>query len=339
MKLRFSPDVWVAPIADGVAVGSGDQIRHRLQLHPKLAASIEGLLETYGAADFDSDAAQGELDQAIPAFSRKNLFKSLLQIGVLESVDDGGVIVKGDEREAREKLAPALKDLCKVEGIDFESSIARLSERTVTGFVDERLSIRLRPLAKSFGLNLSSVRSITQEESAEIATGQVPEVPEGDLILGACTTSIGRYQLFPTLNALAISQKTPVLFGYIDGGVATAGPLVIPGETACMRCVEIRENAHLPKLDDRSLFKRIVADIPVSAGPTAHPLGAEWLANELVHSMLLALLRTKLPPTYDFIIRRDIQNNQTDTHYVLKVPLCDACGRMTERPFLNPWVY
>lgn len=126
------------------------------------------------------------------------------------------------------------------------------------------------------------------------------------------------------INALCLEQSIPWLPLRRRRLAIEIGPLVLPGETACYRCYELRYAAAGSAQGD-------LEDVQ-SAGP-AFPSGVEWLALDAVKQ----LTTIAEPVSRGRLWRLNLTSGQTETHTVLKLPRCPACGVHMRRPLRKLW--
>jgi ribosomal protein S12 methylthiotransferase accessory factor len=116
-----------------------------------------------------------------------------------------------------------------------------------------------------------------------------------------------------------------------DGLVLAVGPLVVPGESACYRCVEHRRAANSDLGDDHDAVEaaELRAATPVALGAVAAGLAASiavaWLAREdrSLPGRLVAVAHEVVPIV--------------EAHHVLRVPRCRACGDRRDCAVAAPW--
>ncbi len=121
------------------------------------------------------------------------------------------------------------------------------------------------------GLDLDALAVLLTEAGVRpVATG-------GDVAVVAATAPLPRHEVDPLVAA-----GTPhlVLTGTGRPGVLRLGPFVVPGQTACLRCVDAHEGERDPR---RALVLEQLAERPAApvAGATA-ALAAAWAARDLL---------------------------------------------------------
>lgn len=110
---------------------------------------------------------------------------------------------------------------------------------------------------------------------------------------------------------------------YLMDMTGYAGPLVVPGETACLQCLRMRQNAHLQDApvvrDMEEHLQRGQAVVPIH--PSMIAILAESVVFELCH------FYGKLSePRPGRLITIDLPRGKTQSRRVLKIPRCPVCS-------------
>jgi ribosomal protein S12 methylthiotransferase accessory factor len=129
------------------------------------------------------------------------------------------------------------------------------------------------------------------------------------------------------VNRIALEQQKVAVFGWTEGASAIAGPIVYPGETACLVCWRMRELACLADFEaamsleeQRStLDSRLAATIPSLPGVTSQLAGL--LAIEIVKT--LGVFGT--PALLGRVVKLDSVSCRRVEHTVLARADCPAC--------------
>lgn len=139
-------------------------------------------------------------------------------------------------------------------------------------------------------------------------------------------------------NAACLAARTPWLSVRADRGSALIGPYVIPGESACFTCFELRNRIN----SDHPADHEAMTAHWKSIAPTAEPwpaLGAftaavgQMVALDLIHVIGGARLSAALGR----VIHLSPAVFNARHHEVLKLPRCPACSRLRERPMTRIW--
>ena len=138
--------------------------------------------------------------------------------------------------------------------------------------------------------------------------------------------------LVPDWNRHALEQRLPwLLLRPFDGLVVTVGPLVVPGESACHECVQLRLASHVEYGRDLAAIECVSSLAGQSAGLAASSAG---LAAQLVVSWLGAH-DARLPGLL-FVLETQPQISLA-AHPVLRVPRCGSCSDEGRFAAPLPW--
>jgi bacteriocin biosynthesis cyclodehydratase domain-containing protein len=129
-----------------------------------------------------------------------------------------------------------------------------------------------------------------------------------------------------TLNDLALSSSTPLLFYRNRAAEVEVGPLVLPGDTACYACYKLRRRAAGVPLE------RPVGD-RAESGHLNFALGIDWLAMDIIKF----LTRIIEPVAYGRMLRVSFASAIPSVHPILKLPRCPACGVHRNVPMRRLW--
>jgi ribosomal protein S12 methylthiotransferase accessory factor len=129
------------------------------------------------------------------------------------------------------------------------------------------------------------------------------------------------------VNAAALATGTPWVAAQVIGGSGLLGPTVLPWQSACYTCYQLRRDANLDDPDGVAAFEARLRQLPsvrtglVGPRPLAAALGG-LLALEAVR--LLSGLG--LPQTVGRVLRVDFLAPQPSMHRLLRFPRCPSCG-------------
>ncbi len=152
-----------------------------------------------------------------------------------------------------------------------------------------------------------------------------------DLII-LCSDGYDR-ELYGRVNALALERNTRWI-SYRAAGIGyEVGPLVVPHETACYRCLEYRRAANAPLYDEAASVATQLTREGKSIGSLPIAFGADVVALEAIR-LLSGFAR---PLTYGAVFTFDLLSYEGALHPVLKIPRCRACSRGKSRPSMMVW--
>jgi thiazole/oxazole-forming peptide maturase SagC family component len=126
-------------------------------------------------------------------------------------------------------------------------------------------------------------------------------------------------------NAWAIRHGSMFAPVYLQDMVGYLGPLVIPGETACLHCLRMRQNAHLHDAAfEREKEENLLRGESIAAiHPAMITVVAETVVFELCH--FFGALPGPRPGRH---IKIDMTRAVTAQKLVLKIPRCPVCSNL-----------
>jgi bacteriocin biosynthesis cyclodehydratase domain-containing protein len=205
----------------------------------------------------------------------------------------------------------------------------------------------------SLGCNAVHVgRPIVNALAAELAAhraelvpmiGSVDEVPDWDrvvadaslIILANDDMSLAGYD---RVNQACLEHETPWVSARIDRSRGIIGPFVVPKQTACFTCFELRSrvNAEFPQ-DHEALHRHWKG---CGESPDTWPMIAPFV--EMVGACVAldaqrVLGAKALSAFLGRILHWDLHGFESRFHELLKLPRCPACSRARERPLEKIW--
>lgn len=169
----------------------------------------------------------------------------------------------------------------------------------------------------------------------ESGVGQINRVKwngGGRVDLTVVAPAPDEYDRLPAWNRAALRTGTRwLLVRPYDGRFASAGPIVIPGQTCCYECLLLRRGAN----------SGYSAELPdVEAAPLASPADAAldaWTAALAAHLMVRFVVGAdkSLPGVLYTVETRPAL--RLDEHLVLRVPRCGECSPAARSAPPLPW--
>ena len=139
------------------------------------------------------------------------------------------------------------------------------------------------------------------------------------------TSDFGGQALLLKWNQFCIENKISLFPVYLQDMIGYAGPLIIPGETACLHCLRQRQNSNLQEVDLRNVIEKNATDGQSVAA--IHPSVIGILAHTTVFE--LTHFFGELPfPRPGRLIRVDLMAGITQSQLVLKIPRCAVCSTL-----------
>jgi thiazole/oxazole-forming peptide maturase SagC family component len=139
--------------------------------------------------------------------------------------------------------------------------------------------------------------------------------------------------LMDVVNEAALRTNKRLLVGQVAQGVGLVGPTVIPKESACYKCYELRRNANLLNYEEIMKYESRLREMPGIRSEMVAPRPFAALIGGLLALEALRLLSGIAPPqTVGRILRINFNAPEMTYHRLLRLPNCPACGYEKRRP-------
>lgn len=149
---------------------------------------------------------------------------------------------------------------------------------------------------------------------------------DADLIVTA--TCDAPAALFRALNRIALSRQTPWLHGNVSGSQAEIGPYVLPDDSGCYRCMELRRASVQDFAIEEHLYQEHLAEerdaamrVPLGESLWAATLAASLLVGEVIRS----LTELALPTLLNTVLQLHPVSGDLQANTFLRVPRCPDC--------------
>lgn len=126
------------------------------------------------------------------------------------------------------------------------------------------------------------------------------------------------------LNAECLDQKTPLLLIKPVGVRLWIGPLILPGRTACWKCLEIRIRAN--REVESYVEAKSGRPVPFPVARVHTKLGELQAISVAVTQLLRWLITGSNPELESHLLVADQVEFSYTSHHVLRLPHCLACG-------------
>jgi bacteriocin biosynthesis cyclodehydratase domain-containing protein len=143
------------------------------------------------------------------------------------------------------------------------------------------------------------------------------------------TSDFGGQHLLRQWNGHCVRERVHFLPVVLQDLVGHVGPLVIPGESACLECVRARENSHMTDAETRRAAEYVAYAGQVVNG--FHPSMASILGDiAAIEIMKLYghIMRSRLVGR---MLEVNLLAPQITERRVLRVPRCTVCGTAMSR--------
>lgn len=317
-KPRLAP--WITPVDLGdnrlnLRSAAVSHMTLRLPLLIELFHVIQPLLDGKHTVEQILDMAGKETMPTTIIF----LLKMLRAHGLLQEAERPASLNQ-DEVEQWDRqiqfFAHFVSDPLPVQGILLKSHIGITGKGSLVDSV--------RSALESLGIGrVTPVNSI-----ASSSNGSEPDwIQELDLLVVA--TDSPEYGIFEKVNATRLNDGVRWMRVAIEGVTAHVGPTILPHQTACYTCYELRLRSNLADLDSFRAFRKHA--LQTTEQTDEGVLKPFWVAVSAQVALEVARLLTAFAPPQT--ISRFYELSPTSplavAHDVLRVPRCPSCGRRT----------
>ena len=133
--------------------------------------------------------------------------------------------------------------------------------------------------------------------------------------------------ILDAVNAAALETNTRWTTGQIYSGMGLVGPTVIPNQSPCYKCYEMRRDFNLNNYEETMQYESRLREMPgirnECMAPT--PLAALVAAFIAVEALRLAS-RTEYPQLFGRVLHLSFFGKDFSEHRLLRFPKCSACG-------------
>lgn len=147
------------------------------------------------------------------------------------------------------------------------------------------------------------------------------------------TSDLGSSQIFQDWNSICLQQKKHFFPVVLENMIGYLGPHVLPGETACYQCLELRQNSHFSNPEVHQAIQRTLGRTQLVGFHPSMP----YILGDLAAFELMKFYSTKgNSHNIGTLIEIDLLKLQLITRSVLKIPRCPACSPMNIKASINP---
>jgi bacteriocin biosynthesis cyclodehydratase domain-containing protein len=180
----------------------------------------------------------------------------------------------------------------------------------------------------------------TQYEGIEVQAG---EPLEWERLLADCDLAVlvlPRWipSLIKAFNQAGLARRIPFLPVWIEEACGHVGPLVIPYETACLLCLELRRRSRWTREDLLEMQERHAETTgPAWEGSYFSIPWVSVVASVAACEIVTTIAQDRHPASRGHELWIDARDWRLQPTPVLKVPRCPACGRLRDTPSLQPF--
>ena len=156
-------------------------------------------------------------------------------------------------------------------------------------------------------------------EPADLAT----VVADVDLLIS--TADWPPYELPRWVNAACLEAKVPYISAGQSPPLVRVGPMVLPGDSACLECQETHARGNFPLYDEFAAFRARRPSPEATLGPASGLVGS-MLAMEALH----LLTGAHEPATVGCALIMDLRTMQVERQEIPRDPTCRACAQSSQ---------
>lgn len=148
------------------------------------------------------------------------------------------------------------------------------------------------------------------------------------------TSDFGGQETLHEWNRFCLQYRKHFLPVVLQDLVGSVGPLVIPGETACLECVRLRRNSHIEDYELQRITEGSAFEGQGAIG--FHPSMASIL-GDIAALELTKFYSDVLPqPKIGVLIEVNLLATGLTSRKVMKAPRCPACSPLLRRSSVSP---
>lgn len=170
------------------------------------------------------------------------------------------------------------------------------------------------------GALADAILRILREAGVGEVSALVPLEEATHVVLAADTPDP---RAFLDMNDRCLALKKTWTGAFLDGVTARVGPTVLPGQSACWRCYDLRAKGAHPNLE-RLLLYEAAAKPPLA--PLALPSFAPFAGALAAQAVLVAVAGAGVPPLAGHVAFVEMLEMRAQRHRVLRIPRCPACS-------------
>jgi ribosomal protein S12 methylthiotransferase accessory factor len=276
-----------------------------------------------------------EITNLLSDFKKKDvidLLRSLYNLNLIQIEEQVTSGQKGTDRGLSNKGAPYIKKDTHL----LDSKVLLIGEGVLASKLVEHskvMGLRLETISSSAIIRsshkiLMNVNDVNKSQSRLNGTilpsnslfSSTSFLNEYDLIIAAQDYS--NIIFFETINKICINKSKPWLRASFDDNMGYLGPLVIPGETSCYNCCELRLVTNSPHYE--YILWRYKERIPQAKLSVPRPF-VENLAAICVNDVITFLTNNYKPQTIDNLLSLDTRQMHLSRHRVIPYPNCPHC--------------
>ena len=188
---------------------------------------------------------------------------------------------------------------------------------------------------------IARLAGLNPHVALEARNGSITSVADADRLLGSsdftlCCAEQPRGDVFHWVNQACLNRGLRWLPVTVTAREALIGPAVIPHQTACYACLDLRRKSNLAPVLRPEAFERDLK------GSGASPTGLPALFSALAAGLAaLETIKVLTGMAYPVSLGNECVLNffslELSRHPVLRLPRCPACGHTRVQPSPKTW--
>jgi bacteriocin biosynthesis cyclodehydratase domain-containing protein len=139
---------------------------------------------------------------------------------------------------------------------------------------------------------------------------------------------------YDAFNLACLQSGTPWTSCRLVGFELNIGPTVVPYETPCYKCFDVRQKSNLTDYEEYLIVEAYLRSHELDSGALAITPGTGLVALEVIK----ALTHFVEPALYGHLFSLNLLSLECKRHPILKIPRCPHCGRRAQgRPTIQMW--
>jgi thiazole/oxazole-forming peptide maturase SagC family component len=160
-------------------------------------------------------------------------------------------------------------------------------------------------------------------------------IREVDVVVVA--TELMIRSLYLDINSLCIKHNKPWSSVRVGEYELQIGPTIVPNITPCYECYLSRVNGHDENFKENQAFEKFKEENSDKIHPVQIPPLTSVAANLISFEIFKFLTNILYPASMSSVIRYNLMTMNMSSSQILKIPRCDSCGRMKNRPASIPY--
>ena len=133
--------------------------------------------------------------------------------------------------------------------------------------------------------------------------------------------------ILDAVNAAALETNTRWTIAQIYSGMGLVGPTVIPNQSPCYKCYEMRRNVNLNNYEETMQYESRLREMPGIRNECIAPAPlAALVASFLAVEALRLVSRASYPQLVGRVLYLSFFGTDFSEHHLLRFPRCPACG-------------